>query len=1443
MISFCRVALLLAVFCLSSGLSAKPLQRSEVPQALEPWIDWVMQRNPEASCPVNYDNDARRCVWPGTLELAIDPKGARFEQNVTVLSESRFTLPGSPRQWPSQVRVDGRITSVVNQKSKPTIVLPVGQHQIEGSFDWTAVPNSIQLGGGTGIVKLTVNGEVVVQPDRRKSQLWLRKTGDRQPAKAPEDALSIEVFRQIADGQPLQVNTEIALQVSGKPREISFPQVMLADGIALSLRSRLPARLEPDGSLRIQVRPGKWAVRITERHRGAVDSLRSPQRDGRWPDQEIWVWDAAPEIRSAEVSGPDQIDPRQVSVPSDWQGLPTYKMPAGQAFKIKTLRRGDPTPEPDQFRLSRDLWLDYDGGAFAVRDRIDGRLTSTWRINADDRLQVGQISIDGRPQFITRAGDDASSGVEVRRGRLKLVADSRIAMVEPSGYGPLLSDIPAIGWQHDFQGVKTVLHTPPGWRVLAATGVDGAPGTWLEAWSLYDLFLVLIVAVAAGRLWGWHWALLSGLLLALTWHEPDAPRIAWLAALAPIGLLKAINTTGRLSQVLQVVRGLSLLVLILITLPFVVEQARSTLHPQLESTYNPHAPMHRRASAAIEKEAAEPTAAHDDAENGSTVSAPQESVSSSKYTRRSVKKIRNALKNKARADLRTQQTVDPKAVVQTGPGMPDWKWRSTRLSFNGPVLADQNVSLVMLSPTWRKIWQVTMLVLMGLMIWRLIGWRSGGGKNGSWHWQPAAVLLVAVQFTPAEAAEFPPEKLLQELEQRLLEQPTAAPRAALPAMDIKIDSERLDLTLQVQTLQRTAVPLPADMRRLMPSRILLNGEPAGNRTLSDDSARLWILVPEGQHAITLAFQLPQVNQFELALPLVPNNVVVEQTGWQVSGLNQDGVPGAQLTFVREQKASAAALKTLRPTDLPPLLSVVRTLRLGLTWQIETKVTRISPRGAPISVSIPLLDGESVITEKVSVKDHQVQARFSARAREFKWQSVLTPDAQITLKAPDNPTWNETWQLEASPIWRVEPSGIAPVFHQDSKANWLPTWKPWAGETVTLDVSRPAGIGGQSKTIDKVKLRVTPGIRAVDTTLEFTLRSSRGDQHTINLPDQAVLQQVNINGKNRSIRPENNQLILPIVPGSQSIRLQWREDRDIQTQWRGPVVNLGHDYVNARIAVSFPKNRWVLWTSGPTLGPAILIWGVLGVMLVLSVILGRLGARTANGAALPLGIISWFLLAVGLSQVTVLAMIVVAAWLFVLQARPALGASVSRWAFNGMQVGIGLLTITALGILLAAVQNGLLGHPDMQVSGYGSSASRFNWYADRGNSILPQVGVISVPLTWYRVLMLSWALWLAWSLLNWLRWGWVQFSDGGLWRPFVRKAKSPGPDTPNDSSSASASVSKPTPADTVTSPAQPEETSVSAATEQARPVAAPTSDSGTPPDLAKLAAEALKKTDD
>jgi hypothetical protein len=218
-----------------------------------------------------------------------------------------------------------------------------------------------------------------------------------------------------------------------------------------------------------------------------------------------------------------------------------------------------------------------------------------------------------------------------------------------------------------------------------------------------------------------------------------------------------------------------------------------------------------------------------------------------------------------------------------------------------------------------------------------------------------------------------------------------------------------------------------------------------------------------------------------------------------------------------------------------------------------------------------------------------------------------------------------------------------------------------------------------------------------------------------------------------------------------------------TLLRTPTVDLGIDSVNARIRLEMPRDRWVLFAGGPRLGPAVLFWGVLLVLLPIAFGLGRTTLT-------PLKFHHWLLLGVGLTQLGPVNALLVVGWLLALGVRRKSTFDDHDWGFNFSQIALAVLTLFALWSLVVSIQQGLLGYPHMQISGNGSSAYLLNWYQDRAGQVLPRAWVLSVPLLIYRLLMLGWALWLALSLLRWLQWGWQAFSSGGLWRPVkVRRA--------------------------------------------------------------------------
>ncbi len=281
-------------------------------------------------------------------------------------------------------------------------------------------------------------------------------------------------------------------------------------------------------------------------------------------------------------------------------------------------------------------------------------------------------------------------------------------------------------------------------------------------------------------------------------------------------------------------------------------------------------------------------------------------------------------------------------------------------------------------------------------------------------------------------------------------------------------------------------------------------------------------------------------------------------------------------------------------------------------------------------------------------------------------------------------------------------------------------------------------------------------RSQEGTRAFTLRSSQGGQHNLTLPGDALLQSVRINGKSQPIRQDGQKVSLPVTPGLQNLKLSWQQPTGIGERFVAPVVGLGLESVNSSIKLVLPRNRWVLFTGGPRLGPAVLFWGLFIVIVLVALFLGRIGR-------IPLRAVHWMLLGLGLTQVPVMFAVVVVGWLFALSARREVSDRLSNGGFNFMQIGLGVLTVAALGVLYFAVRQGLLGWPNMYIAGNGSSSYLLQWFQDRAGMELPRPWVLSVPTVIYRVLMLVWALWLALALLRWLRWGWECFSVGGIWR--------------------------------------------------------------------------------
>ncbi len=1320
-------------FLLVSGFFSPgfALSIEKVPEPLIPWIGWVLQDETNFQCPFLYNDFQRKhCSWPGLLTLDLEVDKGQFNAHWSVFREDWISIPGSQRHWPQNVSVNGKSAPVIKRDGKPALFLKPGEYQITGWFFWDSIPDNLSIPEETGLFNLQISGKKIEAPTLKQGVVWLRENDiGRKKLGSIQNRLDLQVFRKVYDNVPLQLITHLELEVSGDQREVKLPHALLSPFIPIALNTNLPARLEADGSLLIQVRPGRWHIELNARHPEPLNRLDFNIKDKDWPAEEIWVFQALPHLRVVEIENLPSIDPGQTNLPGQWRNLPAYRINQGESMAFKVIRRGDPEPEPNRLNLTRRIWLDFDGSGYTVEDRIDGAMTEGWRLSVLPEMRLGQVKLNGQNQLITRIDETESEGIEVRKGAMQLTADSRI---EGS-----VGSLNAVGWQESFDRASAELNIPPGWRLLAVSGVDNDPSSWISRWTLLDLFLVLIAALAVSRMWNFYWGIFVLVGLALIWHEPGAPRLVWLNILAAVALLRVLPD-GRMRQLIKWYRNLSWLGLLIIAIPFMVDQVRIGLYPQLEKRWQPVAP-----STYVMTETAQPMDQVMSDEAGAGL------MSMSKMRKSSAPAILYEAQKTVDFDR-----IDPDAKVQTGPGLPQWQWHKIHLSWNGSVDGTQQIEFWYLSPPMTMALNFFRVVLVLLLSLLVFGMLSNKMKLSMPVW---SLLLIFLTGSPVDSAYagFPDQKMLDELKNRLLKAPECLPECAqIARMKLDINEREMNIQLEVHVQQDSGVPLPARYGQWFPGRVKLEGKVA--QGLLHIDGQLWLSLPRGRHEITLSGGNPPSNQFTLPLPLRPHYAEVSTAGWNIEGIHENGRADEQLQFTRLQsQQQSKEFAVLQQTALPPFIRIERTLQLGLDWAISTRIIRVENTDSAVVLEYPLIAGESVTTANVRVKNNRVLVNMPAGTRAMQWRSALEKMERIRLLAPENVPWTEVWRVDISPVWHLAADGIAVVHHQDRQGRWLPEWRPWPGETVELHITRPQAIAGETLTIDKSELQIKPGKRSQQALLNLTLRSSIGIQHTIHLPDLAELQTVSINGVTKPIRQEGTAVTLPIDPGTRQISLNWHENKEQRNWLTTPKVNLGIPSVNSHIQVILGSDRWVLLTFGPKFGPAALIWGVLIVLALLSFGLGKVKLT-------PLKHWQWFLLLIGLSQIPVAAGLLVVFWLIALgiKARKPLQ---NAGNFNLMQVTLGALSVIALMLLFYAVHQGLLGAPDMQIVGNQSSAFNLKWYQDRNSVELPTATVISVPMSVYRILMLLWSLWLAVSLLDWLKWGWQCFSMGGIWK--------------------------------------------------------------------------------
>ena len=148
----------------------------------------------------------------------------------------------------------------------------------------------------------------------------------------------------------------------------------------------------------------------------------------------------------------------------------------------------------------------------------------------------------------------------------------------------------------------------------------------------------------------------------------------------PLALLRVVSAKwGR--RLVSIWKWLAIAALVFILAPFLAAQVQQALYPQLEAVAGERVQEFRmEAPEAYRTETQE--------------AVPQEpSVPLSKSL---------PAKRKQAAQLDSNLMYEASARIQTGPGVPEWKWRTITLGWNGPVLASQRIHPILISLSFER---------------------------------------------------------------------------------------------------------------------------------------------------------------------------------------------------------------------------------------------------------------------------------------------------------------------------------------------------------------------------------------------------------------------------------------------------------------------------------------------------------------------------------------------------------------------------------------------------------------------------------------------------------------------------------------------------------------------------------------------------------------------
>lgn len=1353
------------VFVFATTAYAEDSWQGNIPPQLKEWLPWVL-KGEEAPCSKTVgDSSTSVCVWYPSAEIEIGEQSAKFTQSVVVEREGEVVIPGAHTLWPQNVKINDISQPVLNRNGTPSVWLTPGAYKIQGEIVWDRYPASLKVPELVGLVSTKVTSAKVPKVEvGANGTIWFRAN---QEVKTEEpEFIVVATYRKISDTTPVEVETVLDLNIGGRTREIVLPDLLLGTK-AFEITGSLPTRLDKENRLYLRASAGTWQVRIKSLTRAPFVELVRPTLPAPLPASEVWSFEAAPTLRTVKLGGAETINPDTTEIPGEWRGLPAYLIhPENEpaALKVTEEKRASNESQSNQLGINREIKMLYDTPGYSIRDTVTGRISIDGRLNVDQVTNLGSVEINGIPQTITKLEEGGPAGVEIRSGNLSLVAQSRIAQS--------IREFAITGWGAEFTAPTINFFLAPGWKLLHAGGADKVSSSWVEKWNLLDIFLVLTASIAAYKIFSPGAGILTAITLVIL--EQEYALALNLLALLAFSLVLRFLTTGFLAGSIKVLRLIVAVGVIVTFFGFAINQVKFAIYPQLdEVSTRPAAGMRglgQTLSSSPYSEPAAPQMAKDDGYLVGGMEVDLDALEERSATLRTPsfddKALQRKLKKLATKGSGQNYIFDPKNITQTGFGVATFQGEQIWLSWNGPVGADERVQLFLLSPFWNLILSLLQVLLGTALIAKALAGKFDLEKLKSKLGAVSVLSILLFAGNVQAEPNFPPNEVLQELKSYALREmyPTTlcgAECATIGRAAISAEGRSLEILFEVHAETASALPIVTNLKNIELHSIN-SGSDKGDSPLVRRGDAIFLKAGPGVSRVKLEGSLTSLNA-GLSFLVPPGRVTFGSSTWEVSGIENN--TARDLKFERTAPVTQSSRAAIENDEAPvsafltPLGTLTRTISLEANWKVSSSFELRVPLPTLQSFTIPLLPGEAVTSPGVTLEKDAIKVVIPAGRTGISWNSVLEVQDKIELVASPESNIAEEWYIAVSNLWHTSFTGIPKTQLAGAGDGEISVWLPYPEEHLTIEVRSPEGVPGPTKTVLSATAGYSVGAKLVDAKLNFTIKSSLGQAHSIKFPTDAKIKLVSVNNTPLpSPGIKDNELTLELNPGETQVGVEWSFPVTKRFSFSPPTLNLNAPAVNIDTKVTLQNNRWTLFVTGPILGPVILFWGLFPILVFVAVLLAKSGLT-------PLTIVGSLLLVLGLSLHSFGANVVIYGFFLALGWRGRREFDLQkprRWKL--LQLALAAWCFIAIGTLFAAISKGLLGSPNMMIAGNNSYNGVLNWYLDVSSGALPEVFIFSLPIGFYRGAMLLWALWLAFSVIKWSVWSWKNFSSGSAWTP-------------------------------------------------------------------------------